>query len=125
MVLPRALAKLNRHIANPILGRLAGRVPPMSMVVHKGRKSGRPYRTPVWAFEDDGVYRIALTYGRDVDWVKNITAAGGFELETKGTVVLLIDPVVEHDPSARWAPPGVRQALKVMSATYYLQARPA
>ncbi|WP_433206121.1 nitroreductase family deazaflavin-dependent oxidoreductase [Nocardia sp. CA-107356] len=125
MVLPRALAKLNRHVTNPMLGRLAGRVPPMSMVVHKGRKSGRPYRTPVWAFEGDGVYRIALTYGRDVDWVKNITAAGGFELETKRTVVLLIDPVVHNDPSVRWAPPVVRQALKAMSATYYLQARPA
>ncbi|WP_062989236.1 nitroreductase family deazaflavin-dependent oxidoreductase [Nocardia anaemiae] len=125
MVLPRTLAKLNRHVTNPILGRLAGKVPPMSMVVHKGRKSGRPYRTPVWAFESEGVYRIALTYGRDVDWVKNVTAAGGFELETKGTVVLLIDPVVVHDASAAWAPVGVRQALKVLSATDHLQARPA
>ncbi|WP_063037156.1 nitroreductase family deazaflavin-dependent oxidoreductase [Nocardia pseudovaccinii] len=125
MVLPRTLAKMNRHVTNPILGRLAGKVPPMSMVVHKGRKSGRAYRTPVWAFENDGVYRIALTYGRDVDWVKNITAAGGFELEARGAVVLLIDPVVVHDASAAWAPLGVRQALKVMSATDYLQAHPA
>lgn len=125
MVLPRALAKLNRRVTNPLLGRLVGRVAPMAMVVHKGRKSGRPYRTPVWAFERDNVYRIALTYGRDVDWVKNITAAGGFELETKGTVVLLIEPRVDNDPSARWAPLGVRQALKLMSATDYLQARPA
>ncbi|WP_433602908.1 nitroreductase family deazaflavin-dependent oxidoreductase [Nocardia sp. CA-135953] len=125
MVLPRTLAKLNRHVTNPILGRLAGKVAPMSMVVHKGRKSGRAYRTPVLAFESDGVYRIALTYGRDVDWVKNVTAAGGFELEAKGTVVLLSDPVVVHDASASWAPLGVRQALQVLSATDYLQARPA
>ena len=59
------------------------------------------------------------------EWAKNVTAAGGFELEAKGAVVLLIDPVVVHDASASWAPLGVRQALKVLSATDYLQARPA
>ncbi|WP_433678163.1 hypothetical protein [Nocardia sp. CA-119907] len=73
---------------------------------------------------------LARQWGRiraksGTDWVKNITAAGGFELETKRTVVLLIDPVVQNDPSARWAPPVVRQALKAMSASYYLQARQA
>jgi hypothetical protein len=47
------------------------------------------------------------------------------ELETKGTVVQLVDPVVEHDSSAAWAPVGVRQVLRVCSATDYLQARQA
>jgi hypothetical protein len=56
---------------------------------------------------------------------RNIAAVGGFELETKGTVVLLVDPVVEHDSSAAWAPVGVRQVLRVASATDYLQARQA
>ena len=63
--------------------------------------------------------------GDDVDWVKNIAAVGGFKLETKGTVVLLVDPVVEHDSSAAWASVGVRQVLRVASATDYLQARQA
>jgi hypothetical protein len=40
-------------------------------------------------------------------------------------VVLLVDPVVEHDSSAAWAPVGVRQVLRVASATDYLQARQA
>ena len=61
----------------------------------------------------------------DVDWVKNIAAVGGFKLETKGTVVLLVDPVVEHDSSAAWASVGVRQVLRVASATDYLRARRA
>ncbi|MFE7799221.1 nitroreductase family deazaflavin-dependent oxidoreductase [Nocardia sp. NPDC057440] len=125
MVLPRALANFNRHITNPVANRLAGKVAPFGVVVHKGRKSGRAYRTPVWVFESDGVCRIALTYGRDVDWVKNICTAGAFELETKGRVVSLVDPVVEHDASATWAPVGVRQVLSTISAAYYLQARTA
>ncbi|WP_228001253.1 nitroreductase family deazaflavin-dependent oxidoreductase [Nocardia australiensis] len=125
MVFPRALANFNRHVTNPVANRIAGRVAPLGIVVHKGRKSGRAYRTPVWVFENDGVYRISLTYGHDVDWVKNIRAAGTFELETRGRTVELIDPVVTHDPSANWAPIGLRQVLKGIAAADYLQARAA
>ncbi|MFR9750020.1 nitroreductase family deazaflavin-dependent oxidoreductase [Nocardia sp. 004] len=124
MVLPRALANFNRHITNPAAGVLAGRAPGFGIVVHRGRKSGRSYRTPVMVFTQDGTYRIALTYGRNVDWVKNIRAAGGFTLETRGRVVELTDPVVRHDPAADWAPWSVRQALKAISAEYYVESRP-
>ncbi|MEU2037323.1 nitroreductase family deazaflavin-dependent oxidoreductase [Nocardia niwae] len=125
MVLPHALAKFNRHVTNPAAGLIAGRAPGFGIVRHKGRKSGRSYRTPVMVFERHGAYRIALTYGRDVDWVKNIHAAGGFALETHGRVVDLTDPVVRHDPSAAWAPMGVQQVLKTISAEYYVESRPA
>ena len=123
MVLPRALAKANRYVTNPVLGLIAGRAPGFGFVLHKGRKSGRPYRTPVLVFIDGDTYRIALTYGRDVDWVKNIRAAGGFALETRGRTVELTDPVVLQDTKASWAPLGVRQTLNVISAEYYVQAR--
>ncbi|MGK8522799.1 nitroreductase family deazaflavin-dependent oxidoreductase [Nocardia asteroides] len=125
MVLPHALANFNRHVTNPTAGLVAGRVPGFGIVLHKGRKSGRSYRTPVMVFEQDGAYRIALTYGRDVDWVKNIRAAGGFALETRGRVVELTAPVVRHEPTAAWAPRGVRQVLKAISAEYFIEARPA
>lgn len=77
MPIPAAIAKANRRVTNPVLGRLAGRVPPFAMVEHRGRKSGRTYRTPVFAFERDGVVTIALTYGSGVDWLANARAAGG------------------------------------------------
>ncbi|GAB2631603.1 nitroreductase family deazaflavin-dependent oxidoreductase [Nocardia goodfellowii] len=124
MVLPRALARFNRHVTNPAASLLAGRVPPFGTIVHKGRKSGRAYRTPVWVFEDDGAYRVALTYGPDVDWVKNLTAAGSFQLEWKGRTLDLIEPEVVHDPAAGWAPIVVRQVLTGIGAEYYLRARP-
>lgn len=125
MVLPRALAKFNRYATNPAFGLFAGRAPGFAILRHKGRKSGREYRTPVAVIHRDGAYRIALTYGRNVDWVKNISAAGGFTLHTRGGTVELTDPIVLHDPSARWAPAAVRPWLKVLSAEYYVEARPA
>lgn len=123
MVLPRALANFNRHVTNVGANRFAGHLPPFAIVEHRGRKSGRVYRTPVMVFQDGSTYRIALTYGRDVDWVKNIVSAGGFALETKGHTVELTAPTVEHDPSISWAPVGVRQVLQTLSVSYYVEAR--
>ncbi|MEU7629667.1 nitroreductase family deazaflavin-dependent oxidoreductase [Nocardia sp. NPDC049220] len=123
MVLPRALANFNRHVTNPTAGLVAGRAPGFGIVLHKGRKSGRSYRTPVMVSVHDDNYRIALIYGRNADWVKNIRAAGGFTLETRGHVVELTEPVVLHGASGVWASPGVRQVLTALSADYYLQAR--
>ena len=50
MHLPRALARFNRHVTNPIQRRWAGVIPLHGIVEHTGRKSGRAYRTPVLVF---------------------------------------------------------------------------
>ncbi|WP_405495930.1 nitroreductase family deazaflavin-dependent oxidoreductase [Nocardia sp. NBC_00511] len=123
MPLPRTLAKINRRISNPVLGVMARLAPGFGIVIHRGRKSGRVYRSPVMVFARGDGYRIALTYGRDVDWLKNIRAAGTFEFETRGRTVELTEPVVGEDASAGWAPPVVRQVLVALSAPYYVQAR--
>ncbi|NEW37318.1 nitroreductase family deazaflavin-dependent oxidoreductase [Nocardia cyriacigeorgica] len=123
MALPRALGKFNRQVANPVTSVFAGHAPGMGIVIHKGRKSGRGYRTPVLMFSDGHEYRIALTYGRDVDWVKNVLAAGDFTVETHGQTVELTDPLIRHDSAASWAPAVIRQALIGMSVPYFLEAR--
>ncbi|WP_433561052.1 nitroreductase family deazaflavin-dependent oxidoreductase [Nocardia sp. CA-151230] len=125
MPLPKLLARINRRVSNPVLGLGARVTPYFGIVIHRGRRSGRVYRSPVMVFERDGGYRIALTYGRDVDWLKNIRAAGTFEFETRGHTVALTDPVVGHDASASWAPPLVRQVLVSLDAEDYVQARRA
>lgn len=122
MVLPRSLATLNRHLTNPAARPVAGRVPPAAVVVHRGRRSGRTYETPVLAFADGPVYRIALTYGPGVDWLKNVRAAGRFELRRTGRTLTLVDPEVIEDPAATWAPPVVRQVLRAIGARYHLRA---
>ncbi|WP_280271973.1 nitroreductase family deazaflavin-dependent oxidoreductase [Nocardia wallacei] len=122
MPFPHALAKFNRRVTNRIAGLVAGRAPGLAVVVHRGRSSGRQYRTPVTVFSQDGVYRVALTYGREVDWLKNILAAGEFELEINGRTETVRAPVVRHDPKVSWAPTGVRQALSALGAEFYVEA---
>lgn len=44
----------------------------LAEVEHVGRRSGRTYRNPVNAFRDGDHVTFALTYGRRVDWLRNV-----------------------------------------------------
>lgn len=67
----------NKHILNPLLGRIArSAFGPFAIIRHVGRKSGKTYETPVIVFPYDGGFVLALTYGKEVDWYRNVTAAG-------------------------------------------------
>jgi deazaflavin-dependent oxidoreductase (nitroreductase family) len=83
MPFPRWLARFNLYVTNRILSPLARFVPGMAVVVHLGRRSHRPYRTPVMVFRREHDFLIALTYGRESQWVQNVLAQGGCELQTK------------------------------------------
>lgn len=120
----RRLARFNRIITNRILGPLAPRVPGMGLVVHVGRTSGRLYRTPVLVFRRGDRFIIALTYGPETDWVKNVLAAGGCTLITRGRSIRLNQPRLVHDEQRRAMPPIVRQALAVGHVYDFLELTP-
>ncbi|HZY27982.1 MAG TPA: nitroreductase family deazaflavin-dependent oxidoreductase [Jiangellaceae bacterium] len=96
------------------------RLPGFGIVQHRGRRSGRPYRTPINVFRVSGGYVAALTYGTDTDWVKNVLAAGGCELEVRRRRVRLTDPRVVHDETRHDMPLGVRRLLAVLGVTDFL-----
>src|SRR5579864_611651 len=79
----RWVAAFNLAVTNRITSRFAARLPGFGMLTHVGRKSGRVYRTPVNVFRAPEGFLIALTYGRDSEWVRNVLAAGGCKLETR------------------------------------------
>lgn len=88
MQLPQRLAQFNRRVTNPIQKLWAGQVPPFGILEHVGRRSGRQYRTPLNVFPADidgepGV-AILLTYDPERDWLKNLHAAGGGQLQRNG-----------------------------------------
>jgi deazaflavin-dependent oxidoreductase (nitroreductase family) len=109
---------------DPVLRPLARRLPAFGVVIHRGRKSGRIYETPVNVFREGEAYLFFLTYGSDAQWVKNILAAGSCSLETRGRVVQLVDPELVTDPELRPAPQPARFIeRRLAGVTQYLRMR--
>ena len=95
MHIPRFMRRVNRVFTNPLMGTFAWLVPPLAVVHHRGRKSGRTYRSPVVAFRSaSGAVVIPMTYGRDVDWARNLLHARGGEIERTGKRLALHNPRV-------------------------------
>lgn len=82
----RTVRRFNRAVMNPRQLRTAGTLGAYASVIrHVGRTSGRPYETPVGAFASDDGFVIALPYGSDPDWLKNVMAAGTATLVHEGS----------------------------------------
>jgi deazaflavin-dependent oxidoreductase (nitroreductase family) len=116
MPLPRSVARFNRRVTNRLLGPLAPYVPGFGVVIHTGRQTQRPYRTPVNVFRRPGGYVIALTYGPNTDWVHNVLASGSCLLETRGQIVRLNQPRLFHDAHLRAVPPPLRLIGRVLGS---------
>ena len=125
MPLPKALARFNRVVTNRVARPFAARLPGFAIVVHVGRRSGRRHRTPVNLFRAGDRYVIALTYGADSQWVRNVLAAGEFDVETRGRRVHLTEPQLVHDESRRLVPAPVRLPLRAADVSDFLVSRAA
>lgn len=121
MPVPRRIARFNRRFTNRVTRYIVGWLPGFGLLFHTGRRSGKTYRTPVNVFHGSDGYRIALTYGAESDWVRNVMAAGGCEIETRRRRIALTHPRIVRDPSRRWAPPVVRQVIGMIGAYEYMQ----
>jgi deazaflavin-dependent oxidoreductase (nitroreductase family) len=121
MPLPRAVARINRRVTNRLLTGLATRLPGFGVVVHTGRSSRRQYRTPVNVFRRGDRFTIALTYGLNADWVRNVQAEGGCALETRGRTLRLSRPHLYHDESRRLVPTPVRLILGLVNVNDFLE----
>jgi deazaflavin-dependent oxidoreductase (nitroreductase family) len=86
------LRRVATRFIDPVLRPLAGRLPVFGIIQHRGRSSGRLYRTPVNVFRCGNTFLFFLTYGSDVQWVKNVLAAGDCTIETRNETLDLVDP---------------------------------
>lgn len=120
MPLPDGLARFNRVATNRITRLVAGRVPGFGIVIHEGRRSGRKYRTPVNVFRRQGGFEIALTYGPDSDWVKNVVTAGGAEVKYRGQTHRLTSPLMVQNPRDTAVPSPVRLILRLLKVDTFL-----
>jgi deazaflavin-dependent oxidoreductase (nitroreductase family) len=114
---------VNRVATNRVLGTIAWAVPPLAVVHHVGRKSGRRYRTPVVAIRSADGFVIPMTYGRDVDWARNMVRAKGCELERMGRRVRLTKPrIVGFAQAAPHLPAAVRPLFRAANLPGYVLA---
>ena len=94
MELSRGVARFNTLVNNRLQGLYAWLVPPWAVLLHEGRRSGRAYRTPLLAFKRDETLIIALLYGEESQWLRNLIAAGGGRFVRKGRTFELGTPRV-------------------------------
>ncbi len=113
-LIPRAVRGFNKAVTNRIQGLYAPYVPPLAVVVHRGRRSGREYRTPVTAFRSGRTLIIGLPYGADTDWVRNLLAEGRGGIERLGRARRIAGPRVHTAAEAGDLPAAGRFAARYM-----------
>ena len=68
-------------------------------------------------------YVIALGSGSDVQWVRNVVAAGGGELEIRARTIRVAEPRIWIDPAMRPLPAPLRRIGSAIGLTEFLALR--
>ena len=98
-----------------------------AVVHHLGRRSGRPYETPVEAYRTAEGALILLPYGPVTDWCRNVLTAGKCMVTLDGEAIALRAPEVVSanfaearvtgDIARRWHRQGIAHYLWLKSIT--------
>lgn len=121
MPFPRAFARFNRRVPNRFVRLFAGWLPPLCVVTHRGRVSGRSYSTPVLGFRSRDGLVVALFYGARSDWVRNVLAAGRVEVRRLGATREYTRPrLLGVEEGARLFPPVLRGSLRFLGVRHCL-----
>jgi deazaflavin-dependent oxidoreductase (nitroreductase family) len=116
----RAAARL----VNPLVLRIAGRrhMPIVGIVHHRGRRTGRPYTTPLGVRPTvGGGFVIPLTFSQASQWYQNIRAAGWCVITYQGADHTVAGPVVVGRATAGPAYPRYeRLALRLLGINEYV-----
>ena len=122
MPLSDRLARFTRRLPTRVIGTIAGRRgSPVAFMVHRGRRSGRPYRTPVLPLPLRDGFLVSLPYGPERDWVRNVQAAGGCTLQRGGRRFELAGPrLLDAAGAAPLLPAPLRPALRLVPGIRFL-----
>ena len=119
------IRQFNKRTLNPLMLRFAGGPhSPVALVKHKGRTSGKEYRTPVLLKQIRGGFVLALTYGDNVDWYRNVVAAGGGRIRWHGTDYRVGAPVaIDREAGIRAFPPPLRVILRLNHTEHFIKMK--
>lgn len=92
-IFPDWLDFLQRTLETPAVKRFHRYLPTFAVIEHRGRTSGKPYRTVVRAFAKGPRLAVLLGHGM-ADWVKNVLAAGEAEVHMFRRDLHVVNPRV-------------------------------
>lgn len=114
----RRLIRAVARVVNPLVLRIAGRrhMPIVGIVHHRGRKTGRPYATPLGVRPAaGGGFVMPLTFSEAAGWYQNIRAAGWCVITYRGADHTVAGPMLVDRATARSAYPRYeRLALRLI-----------
>lgn len=123
MKFPPWFENLQIKYINPIAVPLARFIPGVTVIRHRGRKSGRQFETAVTAYRNGDVVAIMLAHGK-TNWVKNILASGEADIRLGRRDLHLVNPRIvaagTDDPSLpRMARLAARRGVGVFVADVF------
>jgi deazaflavin-dependent oxidoreductase (nitroreductase family) len=118
------ISRSTNRLALPLAGSRWN--PIFSVVEHRGRRSGRAYRTPVAARRVADGFVISLAFGAWVDWYRNLLAAGGGSIRWRGIDHPVSGPeVLDADVGLAVFHPIQRWLLRIAGVHGYVHVRDA
>ena len=115
----------NKRLLNPLMMRLAGRKYWYASVIeHTGRRSGKRYATPVATHRVPDGFVIPLPYGVNVDWLRNVLAAGHATIRAHGQTYRAVQPeIISAEAAAPKLRPQRRRTYDLFGVKNYLQVK--
>jgi deazaflavin-dependent oxidoreductase (nitroreductase family) len=112
-----------KHSLNLLTGRMARHGNKhLSIVRTVGRKSGQTFETPIMVQPTAGGFVCELTYGPEVNWYRNLVAAGGGEITRQGvtTKIVGLEAMTTAEGIAAFTP-SQRRVLRTLKRTHFVK----
>jgi deazaflavin-dependent oxidoreductase (nitroreductase family) len=118
----RLLTSYHKHVTNPVMVRFfSGRSKHAALIEHVGRNSGTTYQTPVTAHRAEDTIIVPLPYGTEIDWLRNLQAAGDGIVKLENRSFTVLDPeVVPVERIIPLLPPYVTRIVRMHDTKHAL-----
>jgi deazaflavin-dependent oxidoreductase (nitroreductase family) len=113
------LARRTTSLMRPFAGHRWN--PVFAILEHRGRRTGRRYATPIAVRRARDGFVIALAFGAQVDWYRNLVVAGGGSLRWQGRTYAIGAPeTIDADVGIASFHPVQRAALRLGGIDAYI-----
>lgn len=119
------LRTFNKYVTNRVLRGFAhSSRGPFAILRHTGRRSGKQYETTFWVWPQGEDFVIALTYGPEVDWLRNLRASNKGMLFWHGKTYTISDPeLIESSAALSAFPAFIRFVMRRLGTHQFVRVK--